>query len=73
MPVGLESILWVLGILVACLGVLVVLVIIASKEEELDPNSAEAYAIDMLNDEEFDKVADVFDDILYEDIDYDAE
>lgn len=55
MPVGIESILWVLGILGACLGVIVVLVIIASKEEELDPNSAEAYAIDMLNAEEFDK------------------
>lgn len=55
MPVGLESILWVLGILGVCLGVIVVLVIIASKEEELDPDGAEAYAIDMLNDEEFDK------------------
>ena len=55
MPVGLESVLWVLGIFGLCLGVMVVLVVLASKEDEPDPNGAEAYAIDMLNDEEFDK------------------
>ena len=55
MPVGLEIVLWVMGILGACLGVIGVLVVIASKEEEPNPNSAEAYVIDMLNDEKFDK------------------
>lgn len=55
MPVGIESILWVLGILGACLGVIGVLVVLAIRDEELDPDGAEAYAIDMLNDEEFDK------------------
>ena len=55
MPVGLESILWVLGILGACLGIIVVLVVLAIRDEELDPDGAEAYAINMLNDEEFDK------------------
>lgn len=55
MPVGIESILWVLGILGACLGVIGVLVVLAIRDEESDPDGAEAYAIDMLNDEEFDK------------------
>ena len=55
MPVGLEIVLWVMGILGACIGVIGVLVVIASKEEEPNLNSAEAYAIDMLNDENFDK------------------
>ena len=55
MPVGLESILWVLGILGACLGVLVVLVVLAIRDEESDPDGAKAHAIDMLDDEELDK------------------
>ena len=54
MPAEIESILWVLGILGACLGVIVVLVIIASKEEEPDPNGAEAYALEQLDAKELD-------------------
>jgi hypothetical protein len=52
---GIESILWVLGILGACLGVIGVLVVLAVRDEVLDPDGAKAYAIDMLNDKEFGK------------------
>ena len=50
MPVGLEIVLWVMGILGVCLGGIAVLVVIASKEEE--PGEAEAYAFEMLNDDQ---------------------
>lgn len=52
MPVEIGNALVVMAVLGLFLGLTVVMVVLGSREEEPDPNGAEAYALEQLDDEE---------------------
>ena len=52
MPVGIGNALVVMAVLGLLMGLTVVMVVLGSREEEPDPNGAEAYALEQLDDEE---------------------
>lgn len=52
MPVEIGNALVVMAVLGLLMGLTVVMVVLGSREEEPDPNGAEAYALEQLDDEE---------------------
>ena len=56
MPVEIGNALVVMAVLGLLMGLTVVMVVLGSREEEPDPNGAEAYALEQLDDEELESL-----------------